>query len=200
MVSNNIKNPESSEQELVSRLKEGQQEAYRQLIRRYQSKLINIAYGVTLDREESQDIVQDVFLKVYKNIRSFEGKSKLITWIYRITINESLNWQRRWKRRFRWQHDSIENEDLGNRDLLMKDEFGPEEIYRKKELEKILNQELNKLSKDVRAILILKELEGLSYDEIAKLMGINKGTVSSRLFYAREKLKQSLLEVLDKED
>ena len=200
MVSNNIKNPESNEQELISRLKEGQQEAYRQLIRRYQSKLTNIAYSITLDNEESMDIVQDVFLKVFKNIRSFKGNSKLITWMYRITINESLNWQRKWKRRFRWQHDSIEDENLSNRDLLKKDEFGPEESYRKKELEKILNQGLNKLPEDARAILILKESEDLSYDEIAKLMGINKGTVSSRLFYAREKLKQSLLEVLDKED
>ena len=199
-MSNNNKNPLENEQDLISRLKEGQQEAYRHLVRRYQSKLVNIAYGITLDREESLDIVQDVFLKVYQNIRSFKEKSKLITWLRRITINESLNWRRKWKRRFRWQHDSIENGEIDKSAELSTVEFGPEMIYRKKELEKILNQGLNKLTEDARAVLILKESEGLSYDEIAEIMGINKGTVSSRLFYAREELKKSLLKIMDKED
>ena len=199
-MSNNTKYPLENEQDLILRLKEGQEEAYRQLVRRYQSKLVNIAYGITLDREESLDIVQDVFLKVYQNIKSFEGKSKLITWLRRITINESLNWRRRWKRRFRWQHDPIENGEIGKSAELATNEYGPETIYRKKELEKILNQGLNKLKEDARAILILKESEDLSYDEIAELMGINKGTVSSRLFYARQELKKLLPKALDKED
>lgn len=158
-----------------------------------------MAMGITLDREESQDIVQDVFLKVYRRIHSFEGKSSLYTWLRRITVNESLNWRRKWKRRFRWRHQSLETEDKGNRVQLEADEIGPEGLYRKKELEKLIHQGLNRLPEDARAVLILKEVEGLSYNEIARHLKIKKGTVSSRIFYAREKLREYLLTVLEKD-
>ncbi len=170
------------------------------LVRRYQAKLVSIAYGITLDREESLDIVQDVFLKVYSNIQTFEGKSRLYTWLRRITINESLNWRRKWKRRFRWHHQSLEREDDRGSMELGTDEMGPETLYRKKELEKILNQGLNELPEDARSVLILKEQEDLSYDEIAGLLKTKKGTVSSRIFYAREKLKKYLSKALDGEE
>ena len=116
----------------------------------------------------------------------------MFTWIRRITVNESLNWQRRWKRRFRWRHHSIEEENRSEIPELGSDENSPEKLYGKKELEKLFKQGLNKLPEDARTILMLKELEGLSYEEIADQMKINKGTVSSRIFYAREKLRQIL--------
>lgn len=197
MVSNNIENPALNEKDLILLLKEGKQEAFLQLFRKYHAKLVNIAYGITLDREESLDIVQDVFLKIHGNIKSFEGKSKLFTWMRRITVNESLNWRRMWKRRFRWRHVSLEKEGPGDGAEFVTYETGPETAYIKKELEKILYQGLNELSEVERTILMLKELEGLSYNEISEIMKIKKGTVSSRLFYAREKLKQSLSKVLD---
>ena len=99
------------EKQLVLSLKEGQEEAFRTLIRRYQGKLFGIAYGITLDREESLDIVQDVFLKVYRSIHKFKGESSLSTWLYRITVNTCLNWQRRWKRRLRWHHRPLEGDE-----------------------------------------------------------------------------------------
>lgn len=199
-VSNNTNSPQWDEKDLLLRLKKGQQEAYRLLVRRYQAKLVSIAYGITLDREESLDIVQDVFLKVYSNIQTFEGKSRLYTWLRRITINESLNWRRKWKRRFRWHHQSLEREDDRGSMELGTDEMGPETLYRKKELEKILNQGLNELPEDARSVLILKEQEDLSYDEIAGLLKTKKGTVSSRIFYARKKLKKYLSKALDGEE
>lgn len=199
MVSNNINSHAWDEKEFILRLKKGQQEAYRLLIRQYQSKLLHIAYGIILDREESLDIVQDVFLKVYSRIHSFEGKSTLYTWLRRITVNESLNWRRKWKRRFRWHHQPLEDKDGGSSVELGTEAVGPETLYKKKELEKIIHQGLNKLPEDARAVLILKEVEGLSYDEIARHLGIKKGTVSSRIFYAREKLKEYLSTVLKEE-
>ncbi len=196
-MSNNTDNPARDEKGLIKGLKNGDNEAYRILVERYQSRLINIAYGITLDRNESVDIVQDVFLKVFTAIKGFEEKSSLYTWLRRITLNESLNWRRKWKRRFRWQHQSIDDEEQGPSRELGTTDTGPERAYQKKELEKILNQGLNILPENARTILILKELEGMSYEEIGVLLNIRKGTVSSRIFYARERLREFLRDFED---
>jgi RNA polymerase sigma-70 factor (ECF subfamily) len=181
-----------TEDELIERLRKGQEEAYRVLVREYHSRLYGLACGITLDREESQDILQEVFLKVCSNIKGFKGKSTLFTWLRRITVNESLNWRRRAKRRFRWKHQPLETERIEGGPGLKSEESNPEDMYQKKELEKSLNNGLNLLSEEARTIFVLRELEGLSYDEIAAQMNLRKGTVSSRLFYARQKLKEFL--------
>lgn len=181
-----------TEDELIERLKTGQEEAYRVLVREYHSRLYSLACGITLDREESQDILQEVFLKVYSNIKGFKGESSLFTWLRRITVNESLNWRRRAKRRFRWKHQPLVTEGIEGGPELGSEESGPEAIYQKKELEKTLNIGLNSLPEEARTVFVLRELEGLSYEEIAEQMNLRKGTVSSRLFYARQKLKDFL--------
>jgi RNA polymerase sigma-70 factor (ECF subfamily) len=181
-----------TEDELIERLRKGQEEAYRVLVREYHSRLYSLACGITLDRAESQDIVQEVFLKVYSNIKRFGGKSSLFTWLRRITVNESLNWRRRAKRRFRWKHQSLETGGIEGGPELESEDAGPEAMYQKKELEKSLNNGLNSLSEEARTMFILRELEGLSYDEIAAQLNLRKGTVSSRLFYARQRLKEFL--------
>ena len=99
------------EERLISFLKEGHEEAFRVLVRRYQKKLFGIAYGITLEREESLEIVQEVFLKVHQKIHSFRGEASLSTWLHRITVNLCLNWQRRWKRRLKWHHQPLERDD-----------------------------------------------------------------------------------------
>jgi RNA polymerase sigma-70 factor (ECF subfamily) len=181
---------------LVRLLKQRHEEAFRVLIRRYQSKLFSIAYGITLHREESLDIVQEVFLKVHQNIHTFREESKLSTWLHRITVNACLNWKRKWKRRFRWHHQPIERDEAGDRPELGTDEYYPETLYQRKEFEKILWKRLRELPEEARVVFVLKEVEGLSYDEIAKTLNIKTGTVSSRLFYARKKLRKSLQEYL----
>ena len=98
-------NAEINEQDLVERLKKGQQWAFNVLVNQYQDRLLKIAYGITLDREDSLEIVQDVFVSVYKNIQSFRQDSSLATWLRKITINQCLNWKRKWKRRFKWNHE-----------------------------------------------------------------------------------------------
>ena len=191
-MSNTLNNDIWDEDRLISRLKQGSEEAFRALIRQYQSKLYSIAYGITLDREDSLDIVQDVLLKVYQNIHNFKAKSKLSTWLHRITVNESLNWKRRWKRRFRWHHKPLEADDSGDYPELGTDEYHPERLYQDKEFKKIFWEKLRELPDDARTVFVLKEVQGLSYDEIADALKIKRGTVSSRLFYARRKLKESL--------
>jgi RNA polymerase sigma-70 factor (ECF subfamily) len=192
MVSNTTNELCWTEDELIERLRKGQEEAYRVLVREYHSRLYSLACGITLDRAESQDIVQEVFLKVYSNIKRFGGKSSLFTWLRRITVNESLNWRRRAKRRFRWKHQSLETGGIEGGPELESEDAGPEAMYQKKELEKSLNNGLNSLSEEARTMFILRELEGLSYDEIAAQLNLRKGTVSSRLFYARQRLKEFL--------
>ena len=190
-MSNNTNSADIDESRLVTDLKKGNERAYRQLVGKYQAKLRNVAYGITLDVEESADIIQDVFLKAYMGIDKFKGESSLYTWLRRITINESLNWVRKWKRRFKWQHQSLDREDGSSLDL-ESDEAGPENVMSSKQVAGILKEGLDKLPEKARAVLVLKEVEGLSYEEIGDALGINKGTVSSRIFYAREKLREYL--------
>jgi RNA polymerase sigma-70 factor (ECF subfamily) len=191
-VSNEVDADSWNESKLVSLLKEGDEEAFRVLMQRHQDKVFGIAYGITLDREESLDIVQEVFVKVYERIHTFKGESKLSTWLHRITVNLCLNWKRRWKRRFRWHHDPIEAEDISKKADIEGEVERPDTLYENKELQEIFRESLKEIPETARAVFVLKEVEGLSYDEIAKALKIRKGTVSSRLFYARKKLKESL--------
>lgn len=180
------------EKRLVALLKNGNEEAFRVLVRNYKARIFKIAYGITLDSGESEDIVQDVFLSVFRNIGKFKQESKLSTWLHRMTVNHCLNWQRRWKRRFRKHHRPIESDEKGEIPELGTEKDLPETLYGEKELKKVLWDKLAELPEDARAVFVLKESEGLSYDEIAEVLKIKKGTVSSRLFYARKKLKKSL--------
>lgn len=190
----NIKEQELDESLLVDALRKGQESAYRELISKYQARLKKLAYGITLDVEDSMDIVQDVFLKVFKSIDKFEGKSSLYTWLRRITLNECLNWRRKWKRRFKWHHQSIDDDSVYELKEMGTEKDSPENNYKKKELEKKLKESLNLLPENARMVFILKEVEGLPYEKIGELLGISRGTVSSRLFYAREKLRNLLRE------
>lgn len=185
------------ESTLVSLLKQGQEDAFRVLVRRYETRVFSIAYGITLDREDSLDIVQEVFLKVYQNIHTFREESRLSTWLHRITVNLCLNWKKRWKRRFRWHHQPLERDESGNDLKSGTEAHYPDALYEKKEFEKIFRDRLNELPEKTRAVFVLKEVEGLSYDEIAKTLGVRTGTVSSRLFYARKRLKESLKQYLE---
>jgi len=181
-----------NEQDLIERLKKGQQWAFNTLVNQYQERLLKIAFGITLDREDSLEVVQDVFISVFKNIHTFRQDASLATWLRKITINQCLNWKRKWKRRFRWHHDSIDLEN--DKDLFKekKNNFNPEILYREKLFEKNLMVAIRTLPEKIRLVLVLNAFEGLSYEEIAKSLNIKKGTVSSRLHFARKKLIESL--------
>jgi RNA polymerase sigma-70 factor (ECF subfamily) len=97
--------------ELVLRLQRGDEWAFQLLVRRFRQKLFAVAFGITLDAEESQDIVQEVFLQVHRRITTFRGDASLATWLHRITVNRCLNWKRRWARRFKWMHTSADPGD-----------------------------------------------------------------------------------------
>lgn len=182
----------TNEQDLVERLKKGQKWAFNVLVNTYQARLLKIAYGITLDREDSREVVQDVFVSVFKNIQTFRQDASLATWLRKITINHCLNWKRKWKRRFKWHHDPIESEmDMA---LLKENEKSrdPELQFREKQLEKNLMKAIKTLPEKIRLVFVLNAIEGLSYEEIANTLNIKKGTVSSRLYLARKNLIDAL--------
>ncbi|MBU8848747.1 MAG: sigma-70 family RNA polymerase sigma factor [Desulfobacterales bacterium] len=177
------------EPDLVKRLKKGQQWAFNVLVNRYQDRLLKIAYGITLDREDSLEVVQDVFVSAFKNIHAFRQDASLATWLRKITINQCLNWKRKWKRRFKWSHESIE---LKNDKILFEKNNDPETLYKEKLFERNLMQAIKTLPEKIRLVFVLNAFEGLSYEEISRTLNIKKGTVSSRLHFARKNLINSL--------
>ncbi len=152
---------------------------------------MTIAWGITLDHEESLEIVQDVFLSVHNNITDFRGDAGLMTWMRKITVNHCLNWKRRWKRRFRWHHRPLEPEEPPGPWDDLKPE-SPESQYLNREQEKKLMDLVAELPEKTRTVFILKTVEGLSYEAISKLLNIKTGTVSSRLYHARKSLAGAL--------
>lgn len=177
---------------LVRRIRDGEEGAFSELVGLFQEKLFRLAYGITLDREESQDIVQDVFLKAFRGIDSFQGHASLATWLHRITVNHCLNWKRRLRRRFKWRHQPLEPEEGGERPELATEADNPDRQYGEREFLDVFEKHFKSLPEEARAVFVLKELEGLSYDEIAANLGIKVGTVSSRLFYARQRLRDAM--------
>lgn len=180
------------EDRLVERLRKGQQWAFNQLVNQYQERLLKIAYGITLDQEEAREIVQDVFVSVFKNIATFRQDASLATWLRRITVNHALNWKRKWKRRFRWHHDPIDfkTETSINGTSMMKND--PETLVREKQFEENIMSAIKQLPEKLRVVFALNNLEGMTYEQIATTLQINIGTVRSRLHTARKKVLDSL--------
>jgi RNA polymerase sigma-70 factor (ECF subfamily) len=154
--------------------------------------LLKIAYGITLDREESLEVVQDVFISVFNSIQTFRHEAGLGTWLRKITLNHCLNWKRKWKRRFKWHHDPIDSDIDWELPLETPKNKTPETLYEEKQLERVFFNSIKKLPEKIRIVFVLNAIEGLSYDEIAQTLKIKKGTVSSRLYFARKHLMDIL--------
>jgi len=181
------------DEELILRLQRGDEWAFQLLVRRFRKKIFSVAYGITLDREESQDIVQEVFLQAYRSIAGFRGDSSLATWLHRITVNRCLNWKRRWARRFKWMHVSTDSTDDDVPTVEIESPLpNPEDRVADAQTRRQIENALKMLPEQIRTVFVLRELEGLSYEEIADVTGIKLGTVRSRLFHARQRLKEIL--------
>lgn len=177
---------------LVRRLKQRQEWACTQLVSLYQDRLLRIAYGITLDQEESREIVQDVFFKAIDKIRGFRGDAGLGPWLGKITVNACLNWKRKWKRRFRWHHTALEPETEFLTYDRAKSQPTPETRLREKQSDQALAEAVRSLPEKIRVVFVLNTMEGLPYAEIAEILGIKEGTVSSRLYRARQLLTDRL--------
>ena len=199
-MSKTIQNRIVHDEELILRLQRGDEWAFQLMVRRFRKKIFSIAFGITLDAEESQDIMQEVFLQVYRTIGNFRGDASLATWLHRITVNRSLNWKRRWARRFKWLHVSTDSTDGLSAAEPESDLPSPETRVANAQTRQQIDKALKMLPEQARTIFVLRELEGLSYEEIADAIGIKLGTVRSRLFHARRRLKEILQPLMEKEE
>jgi RNA polymerase sigma-70 factor (ECF subfamily) len=186
---------------LVDRAQEGDRDAFQTLVERYQEKVYSICYGKIGDEHDAKDVSQDVFIKVYRYIDGFNKNASFYTWLYRIAVNTSIDFLRKQSRRDKVDYDdTIErNEEfLEGDDMLMPSKLGlnPDEALGRKELRSEMLEALNELSEKHRTILNLREVEGLSYDEMAEVLDISKGTVMSRLYHARRYFQDALRDYL----
>ncbi|MEP6920302.1 MAG: sigma-70 family RNA polymerase sigma factor [bacterium] len=187
----------ATDSRFIERLKQGESAAYEMLVAERSGEIYGLLYRLTENSEEARDLTQETFLRAFQNIGSFRGESDLRTWLYRIAINQARNRWRWWRRRRRDKTVSLDSPDAqGNKPLLdtLRAERGqtPEQDTLAHEREQALRSALQSLSQAYRETVILRDIEGFSYEEIAQTLGVNVGTVKSRLARGRQELRQRL--------
>ena len=179
---------------LVQRCASGDEAACAELVAEQQRMVIQLAMNLLGDRDEALDLSQEVFLRVFRTIHRFRGQSSLRTWIYRIVVNQASNRHRFWRRRHRADQVSLEQHVAAHGDLMSTGEPAPDRVLAQKELAVRVHHALDKLPFDQRTVIVLREIDGLSYEEIAYSLGVAVGTVKSRLTRARQALRLDLCE------
>jgi RNA polymerase sigma-70 factor (ECF subfamily) len=180
------------EADLVRRCASNDEAACFELVEEHQRMVVQLATNLLGDREEALDLSQDVFLRVFSMIHQFRGRSSLRTWIYRIVVNQARNRHRFWRRRHRADQVSLDEHVALHGDCLSCHDATPEGVFAQKELAARLAHALDGLPFDQRTALVLREIDGLSYEEIAYSLGVALGTVKSRLTRARNTLRREL--------
>jgi RNA polymerase sigma-70 factor (ECF subfamily) len=187
--------------ELVQASKNGDVAAFEQLVKRYDRKLFRIALSVTHNREDSQDAVQEAFLKAYQHLGDFRGDSQFSTWLIRITLNQSLMKLRKLRRtrEVSLDEDFETDEDVLPREVI---DWAPnaEELYSVSELRNILVKTIEELRPILRAVFVLQDLEGLSTDQTAEALNLSQSAVKSRLWRARLQLRERLNQYFGKSE
>lgn len=184
------------ETQFIERLKEGDAGAFEVLIAERSGEVYGLLYRLTENSEEARDLTQETFLRAFQSIGQFRGESDLRTWIYRIAINQARNRWRWWRRRRRDATVSLDSENAHNQPLIeslpSERDKSPEQETLAHERERALRKALRSLSLSYRETVILRDIEGFTYEEIAETLGINVGTVKSRLARGRQELRQRL--------
>ena len=173
--------------ELVEEARDGSNEAFEELVRRYSERAFRAAYRVLRAEDAAEDVLQEAFLKAYKGLRRFECRSSFYTWLYRIVVNLALDRRRRDRpgTTMEWD-DRVATEVDAHADV--PESENPEQAARRSEVRELVARGIQELPDGQREVLLLREVEGFSYEEIAVTMKISKGTVMSRLHYARRKM------------
>ena len=188
---------ELDDEVLVQRAQDGDRRAFKVLMERYQRRVYAVAFGFLRNQEDALDVVQEAFIKVHRYIGKFQGNSGFYTWLYRIVANLCIDHLRRAKRHRdvefddRIRHD--EREAHAGTDLTHLTQLGdPREMLRRKEILAAVHESLDHLSDKHRAVIIMREFQGMSYEEMAQAMECSKGTIMSRLFHARKNMQRLL--------
>ena len=182
-----------TEAQLIKAAQSGDQNAFAQLVEANQSQVYNLAYRMTNNPDDAADLTQEAFLNAWKGLARFQGQSSFATWLYRLTTNACIDFLRKEKRRSALSL-TTEGEEEEGRELEVADQrFSPERELEKKEARRAVREGLAALSPEHRQVLVLREMEGLSYQEIGQLLDLEEGTVKSRIARARLALRDFLI-------
>ena len=184
--------------DLVQAARRGDRDAFKTLFERYHRRAYTLAFGVVRNQDDALDVVQDAFIKAHKYLDKFEGTSSFFTWLYRIVMNLAIDHIRKHRRIKPVELDEQHVEDVADDTLVPKILGGnPGRALMDKQIRARIDQALDELSDNHRAVLVMRELEGMSYEEMAQAMGCSKGTIMSRLFHARKNMQKRLLDLVD---
>ncbi|MBO8138731.1 MAG: sigma-70 family RNA polymerase sigma factor [Desulfotomaculum sp.] len=185
--------------QLIEKCKSGDYIAFEELVRRYENKVYSVAYRFMGNHADACDLAQEAFIRIYQGLPNFRGDSSLMTWIYHITANVCRDELRRRQKKQTLSLDEDHNDKDNMPPILSlpSDEPGPEEEIERMEIRKQVEQCLNMLSDEHRLILIMREMQQLSYEEISEVLGCSLGTVKSRLSRARAAFKRKMLNILE---
>ena len=198
--SNRVERENESEQDrrLIERAQSGDAGAFRLLVERHQRRVFAIALGLVRDEQDAREIAQEAFLRVHKGLPQFHGGSSFFTWLYRIVTNLSIDLMRKPSRREAELHFALEVDD-GESPLLPASDADPYDVVRRGQLSERIQCALEQLPPYHRGVILMREVEGMSYEEMAEAMQVSKGTIMSRLFHARKKLQRALADCHDEE-
>jgi RNA polymerase sigma-70 factor (ECF subfamily) len=185
------------DQELVERVKRGDKKAFDLLVLKYQHKIVKLVSRYIYDQDEVLDVAQDAFIKAYRALPRFRGDSAFYTWLYRIAINTAKNYLVSQGRRPPESDIDAEEAEQYEVGASLRDIGSPERVALKDEIESVVYKAIDNLPEDLRTAITLREMEGLSYEEIATAMDCPVGTVRSRIFRAREAIDKKLAPLLD---
>jgi len=185
--------------ELVEAARRGDRDAFRTLFERYHRRAYALAFGVLRHPDDALDVVQDAFIKAHKYLDKFEGNSSFYTWLYRIVMNLAIDHLRKHRRVKPVELDEQKLDDTAGDDVLLPKILGsnPGRALMDKQIRARIDEALATLSDNHRAVLIMRELEGMSYEEMAQAMGCSKGTIMSRLFHARKNMQRQLVDLVE---
>ena len=173
--------------ELVASARAGDPEAFATLVGRYEKRIARLVRGM-VPESDTEDVTQEAFLKAYRKLGNFDGRSSFYTWLFRIASNTAMDWRKKERHR---RHAPLPEGPQGE-DAVESREPGPEHAGQRRELAARIDEAIQSLPDKYHEILVLREIDGLSYEEISKELGMSKGTVESRLFRARERLREKL--------
>ena len=187
--------PKFDAKPLVERARNKDLDAYNQLFEEYYSRIYSLIYNMTSNKEDTEDLVSEVFMKAYQSLDKFQGKSSFYTWIYRIAINRTINYVKKRKRRSALSLNEIDHGvERDDSYIELSSKESPFRDTAINELQENLNIALQTLSEKHRAVVVLHDIQGIPHDKIAEMLGVSSGTVRSRLFYARQQLQAELSE------
>ncbi len=186
----------NNDKELVKRAKEGDSRAFDLLVKKYQFKVVNLVSRYVRS-EEAQDVAQEAFIKAYRGLKSFRGDSAFYTWMYRIAVNSAKNYLLSAARRQSDYQVDVEDAEYFDDAAVLRDQDTPDHVLLSQELEEKVFGAINQLPEDLKTAITLRELEGLSYEQIAEAMECPIGTVRSRIFRAREAIDKVVKPLMD---